>query len=84
MPRKLSTRTFYRRVVYVTVLSEDPIQEGDLANLHYHITEGHCSGQITYGPEKQVNGKNMAKALERQGSDPGFFNLTKHGEDTDE
>ncbi len=77
----MSPRRFYRKVITVTILAEDPIGDHDLDTVHYQIKQGDWSGQVTHGETKQINGKQMAKALVRQGSDPGFFRLTKNGED---
>jgi hypothetical protein len=44
---------------------------------------GDCSGQWEVVEAKELNGKQAARALLAQASDPGFFRLTKKGEDID-
>lgn len=79
----MTDRKFYRRRITVEVLSETPILEVGLSTLHHEITDGSWSGWLTYQPEEELNGRQMALALQKQGSDPAFFHLTKRGEDTE-
>ena len=80
-----SSRKFYRTLVTVEVLSESPIEGfGELSELAYAITEGDCSGEVTVAPAKKLTGKQAAKALLKQGSDPSFFRLTDKGEDLED
>lgn len=73
---------YYRTTVTVTVLSEEPFTTTpELNELHYAITDGDCSGDISITKQETLNGKQIAKALQDQGSDPGFFNLTDEGEE---
>ena len=82
---KASKRKFYRGVIEIEVLSEEPIPDPyELETLVYDITEGHCSGRARTVVRKKVDGPQMARLLEEQGSDPGFFNLTPEGADADE
>ena len=82
-----SQRKFYRSVVQVEVLSEDPWSEEslvDLGELAYAITDGDCSGKATVSVHnEEKNGKEMAELLSAQASDPGFFMLTDDGEDSE-
>lgn len=80
----LSKRKFYRTVVQVEVLSEEPYDFEDLEQVRYDITEGHCSGQVTTLPTEEVDGPAMAKLLRGQGSDPEFFELDEQGNDVDD
>ncbi len=48
------------------------------------ITEGDCSGDWKVTKVKELNGKQAAKALIEQGSEPSFFGLTDDGEDEQE
>lgn len=74
------TRRFYRTVVQIEILSEEPFgNPEDLENVHYAITEGDCSGSVTILAQEQVDAARMAKLLEAQGSDAGFFRLDSEG-----
>jgi len=77
---------FYRTVLKIEVLSEEPLAHGDmsLSDIDYAITEGHCSGVVTLDTEEEVDGPTMARLLIAQGSDPGFFGLTESGEESEE
>lgn len=79
-------RKFYKRNITVTVLSEDkPLDSNlDLKEVGYAITEGDCSGEVTWGEPVLLTPLEAAKALEEQGSDPSFFRLTPDGKDVDE
>jgi len=80
-----SKRKFYKTIITVEVLSEDPRSfGGDLEFLNHAITEGDCSGHVTESPSEEVDGPTMAKLLEAQGSDSGFFMLDADGNDSDE
>lgn len=80
-----SNRKFYRSVIQVEVLSEEPVDFDDLTEVDYQITEGDCSGFVTdVVTNEEVDGVRMAKLLEEQGSDPGFFGLDAEGNDADD
>jgi len=70
---------FYRTIVTVEVLSEQPLKVDDLDDLHHAITTGDCSGKVDFGNSEEVDGPTMAKLLMAQGSDPEFFQLDEHG-----
>jgi hypothetical protein len=77
----MTERKFFRTVFQVEVLSEDLIDQPALKDLDYMITEGDCSGVVKRISQKTLNGRQAAKALISQASNPGFFNLTDKGED---
>lgn len=81
----MAGRKFYKTPITVIVLSEDePLDSNmDLDAVHHAITDGDCSGQVTWGDPVLLTPKQAAKALEEQGSDPGFFNLTSDGKEAD-
>jgi hypothetical protein len=80
-----SERKFYKLVVTVTVLSEEPIgEEVDLESIAYGISQGDWSGQTDYGTPEEVDGPTMARLLQEQGSDTEFFLLSEEGEDLDD
>ena len=76
-----TNRYFYKTVVQVEILSEEPIGGiTDLDTIHYETTQGHWSGSTKIVYEITMNGLAMAKELIAQGSDPEFFSLTEEGE----
>ncbi len=76
----MTNRKFYKTVVQVVVLSEEPLpEETDIDDLHYRITEGCCSGIVSRVSHEELNGKQAADALAEQFSDPSFFQLTEDG-----
>jgi hypothetical protein len=79
-----SERTFYKTVIQFEVLSEEPLGTVDLETIDYETTVGCWSGRFLDNAEKKLNGKQMAKALKVQGSDPEFFRLSEDGEDLEE
>jgi hypothetical protein len=81
----MTDRKFYRTVIQIEILSEEPYEGGDLDTIKYDITEGHCSGRLKdVVRSEEKNGKEMAGLLCEQASDPEFFMLTKDGEDLKE
>lgn len=80
-----SKRKFYRTVIQIEVLSEQPYSSTDLEKINYDITEGHHSGEITIVTDSdEMDGKTCAEKLQAQGSDPDFFCLDVHGHDTED
>jgi len=80
-----SKRKFYRTVIQIEILSEEPYEGDDLENILYDITDGDCSGQISDVVRNEVkNGKEMAGLLIAQGSDPEFFQINEDGDETEE
>jgi hypothetical protein len=87
MTAKPSKRKFYRSVISVEVLSEDPLPPDlSLAEIHEGITTGDWSGQVDNDSRlnEEIDGPTAAKALMAQASDPGFFRRTEEGEDDDD
>lgn len=77
-----SSRTFYRTVFVVEVLSEEPIPDGlDFAHTWQTCVDGDYSGTAMQLVAEEVDGPTMAQLLEAQGSDPGFFRLTSDGQE---
>jgi len=70
----------YKTTIKVVILSEEEYEGNDLETINYDIMEGHCSGQL-FDVKRNVKltDKEMAEALQEQGSDPEFFNLTADG-----
>ena len=79
-----SKRVFYRTVIKVEVLSEEPFNYNDLSSVSRQIEED-CSGKVTDEVDnEEVDGPTMARLLMEQGSDPGFFRLTEEGGDDED
>jgi hypothetical protein len=77
-------RKFYKTVLTVVVLSEDraPSEHHDLDVIAYNIKDGDWSGEVACGKPQRLTGAEMADELQKQGSDPGFFQLDKNGRST--
>lgn len=83
-PIEVSKRKFYKTRIVVDVLSEDPLEWDNLNDINYLIVQGDCSGHVEEHGCKVLNGRQAARELMKQGSDPGFFRLTEKGEDVDD
>lgn len=79
----MSDRIFFKTVIQIEVLSEDPFEWDSLNDIKYAITHGPCSGEVIEKARYKLTGKQVAKALRKQGSDPSFFNLDDHGNQTE-
>lgn len=79
-----SQRKFYRTIIQVEVLSEEPYEITDLEDIAYDVDQGDCSGITKIVSTETVGGPEITKLLEAQGSDPEFFQLTPEGEDIEE
>ena len=78
----MTDRKFYKTEIKFTVLSEEPIPDGmELASIANECINGDWSMGDCSHKETEINGKQAARALVNQGSDPGFFRLTDKGED---
>ena len=79
-----SNKTFYKTIVKVTILSEEPYPDTyNLQQIHYDIQEGDCSGVYEEIDRKEIDAETAAKELIKQGSDPEFFQLDEDGNDVD-
>ena len=78
----MTKRKFYRTVIQVEVLSEEPYDfGGNLRQLGEDITTGDCSGVARTIQTEECDGARMTRLLVAQGSDPSFFMLDETGED---
>jgi hypothetical protein len=74
--RKMEKRTFYKTIVTVEILHEEPLSAGlSLEDIDYLITEGHCSGEVSVSLAKELTEDEMKASLISQGSDPEFFGI---------
>jgi len=79
----MTERKFYKTIIPLEILSEEPIGEREIANVIEEATNGSFSMRVLPNQETVLNGKEAAEALQEQASDPGFFNLTEAGEDAE-
>ena len=79
----MTTRKFYKTKITVEVLSDEPYDFNSLQRTSYDIDEGGCSGEIRVVKSEVLNGKQAAKALDKQGSAPEFFGIDDKGNDID-
>ena len=79
-----NSRKFFRTLVSVEILSEEPLPEMELEELGYQMSLGSYYGDIEYGLSEEVDSSTMAKLLIDQGSDPEFFGLDEDGNDVDD
>lgn len=79
-------RKFYKNRIIVEVLSEDePLDSNmEMTEVVHAYTEGDCSGQVIWEDPVLLTPEQAAKALEEQGSDPSFFQLTSDGKELDD
>lgn len=76
----MSKKKYYRTIIKLEVLSEDPYEFQDIESTAFDITQGECSGEVSLPViSQELSGKKMAKALQAQGSDPEFFGLDADG-----
>jgi len=65
---------YYRTVFKIEVLSREPMDGHlTLADIHYEITDGHCSGMFLESEEEECDAKRISVLLEAQNSDPTFL-----------
>jgi len=76
---KKSEKKFYKTIIQIEVLSEEPYDNDDPAAIGYDCDEGDCVGTSKIVSQKVLTGKQMANALYDAGSEPGFFQLNDDG-----
>jgi len=80
----MTDRKFYKTVIKIEVLSEEPIPAGmEYENVIHECKEGDWSMRPLGEKETVLDGKQAARALLNQGSDPSFFGLTEDGNDNE-
>lgn len=81
-PIKLSKRKFYKTVITVEVLSDEPKDFEGLGEAAYAIDEGDCVGRVkTTVKNRRIGPETCVRLLRQYGSEEGFFQLTAKGED---
>lgn len=84
MTTKRNTRKYYKTLITIEVLSEEPLEDGVSAeDVLAEIDEGGWSGVVQFGDSMPMNGLEAATALLAQGSDPGFFMLDEDGNEVE-
>lgn len=79
-----SERVFYRSVIEIEVLSENPypIEDMDLSSIVYDLEEGTCNGNVQVVMSSvPIDAAEAVRRLMDSGSDPEFFGLTEDGAD---
>ena len=78
----MSSNTFYRTILTVEVLSEEPVSDAlSLADIAREGEDGSFSLDVTSQETTGVSSAEMATLLLAQGSDPEFFLLDEDGSD---
>jgi hypothetical protein len=77
-------KKYYRAIFQVEILSETPVPDCSIEDVAYEVSDGHWSGSASIVERTKHTGAEMAKLLEKQGSDSGFFQLTPDGERIEE
>ena len=80
----MSDKKYYKNVFKLVVLSEEPIEDIDLSDINYEVTEGHWVLHTFVCDPKEVSPKQMVDLLNDAGSEPGFFQLNDDGTLNDE
>jgi len=80
----MTNRFFFKTVIQVEVLSENPFEFTSLKDLACLFTEGICAGDVQVGETEELTALEAVEALKKLSYDPGFFHLTTDGEDADE
>ena len=81
----MTKRKFFKTVFQVTVLSEEKlVGPFGLDYLAEEVKEGEWSGEMKMLIHKEINGKQAAKALLAQGSEPEFFQIDENGNDLED
>jgi len=80
----MTKRKFYKTTIKAEVLSEEPIPDTmSLEDIARESIEGDYSFIYDRKKEQLLNGNEVAKALRKQSSDPGFFRLDDDGNDSE-
>lgn len=72
---------YYRTVITVEVLSDEPYNPASLAQVAHDTISGGCSGNWKITSSEEVTVKRMAELLEAQGSDPSFLIMEEDDKD---
>lgn len=81
-PAEVKGTELYRTVFVVEVLSNEPRDDWSLKEIAHDIVSGDSSGIYEVLDSREISKKDMAEALQRQGSDPEFL-LGEEEDDSD-
>ena len=76
-------KKIHKTIIKVEVLSEEPYEHEDLAQLAHDVTYGECSGVSEVEATSVLEGKEAADAIAAQGSDPEFFGIDEDGNEVE-
>jgi hypothetical protein len=78
-----STRTFYRTVIELEVLSTEPPTFDDFLQVYKPLADkpNNCVGLMKDTIYQKIDGPTMATLLQGQGKHPHIFGLDKQGND---
>ena len=77
----MSKHKFYKTTIKFVVLSESPMDDWSTADMIKACDSGPCVGDTEECETETLTGKEMADALYKARSEPGFFELDDDGED---
>jgi len=81
----MTNRKFYKTIIQLEVLSEDPIGDMGMDYIIYHVNVGDFSGKFeTITQDQELDGLQVAYALMNQDSNPEFFMIDENGDDLKE
>lgn len=70
----MKDKKYFKTTYTIEVLTtKETLTDMGLKDIAYECTDGECSGEIKKSVIKVLTRKQMAKALEEQGSDPNFL-----------
>lgn len=75
----MADKHFYRTIVEIEILSEEPQRFDSLREIDYEITDGHSSGTWAIKSQVEITPAEMAQLLIAQGSDTSFLGLDEKG-----
>ena len=78
-------KQFYKTIYEIEILSEYELPGWmSVEQIAYEITSGGCSAAFNHIKTQKLSGKECAKELMNQGSDPEFFGIDENGDDLGE
>lgn len=79
-----SERKFYKSIIQVEVISEEPMHFDNLSDVVEEISVGDSSGMYnTVVQNETIDAATVIHRIAAHDTDPGFFSLDDHGNDAD-
>lgn len=72
-------KNFFRTIVQIEIISDEPIGDPSLEEINYQIMEGDWSGQYSVISQEEMSSQQAAIAIAAQGSQPEFFGIDDSG-----